>query len=60
MITLKQVQKLRDLHDREKSAYDATHDNNSMDVYQQWVKACDELNQFIESIAVEDEKDEVE
>lgn len=50
MITIEQVQKLRDLHDTEKAAYMETFNNGAQYAYDRWVKACDELNKFIESI----------
>lgn len=54
MIKMSQVTKLRKLHDEEKKAYEATHSNNTKAVYEEWVKACDKLNRFIETIATDD------
>lgn len=51
MITMAQVNKLRSLHDAEKKAYEATHTDYSLSIYNDWVKKCDELNRFIETIA---------
>lgn len=53
MITIEQVQTLRNLHDIEKEAYINTFKSNNIEAYYVWVKACDELNTFIASIVVE-------
>lgn len=54
MITMEQIHKLRNLHDVEKACYIETFNNNSISLYERWVKACNELNNFIQTIAVEE------
>lgn len=53
MITIEQVQTLRILHDKEKAAYLNTFQDESMQAYDRWVDACDELDNFVASITVE-------